>query len=98
MTLRVLSTARRALLISYISIMKAMVDPTSQRVCITSQSCTTSQLGNWPTYIQPDSNPGLLLGRQSCNHYTTRPTNNGLTVYGSLSKTHGLWINKKIEI
>jgi len=49
------------------------VSPTSQRVCITSRSCTKSQLGNWPTCIRPDLNPGLLLGRRSCYHYTTRP-------------------------
>ena len=45
-------------------------------MCITSRSCTNSQLvlavGNWPTCIRPDLNPGLLalLGRRSCYHYT----------------------------
>jgi len=53
------------------------VSPTSQRVCITSRSCTKSQLGNWPTCIRPDLNPGLLLGRRLCYHYTRATIHDG---------------------
>ena len=43
----------------------------------TSRSCTKSQLGNWPTCIRPDLNPGLLLGRQLCYHYTCATIHDG---------------------